>query len=129
MVSRTIKLRNGMAEMQLRIRFDSAAHVAEFYQRLNDVVRYESIMKEQATSASADMYGRAIINLYELIFGEDATRSIEAWFGDNVLGMVSQINPIISKYIEPDVVKCSAERRRKMVRDFKRTQRRARRHV
>lgn len=129
MVRHTLNLKNGKAEMRLRIKFDTAAHVEEFCTLSAAAICAEKRMKELGTDEACDRYGAAIMALYALVLGEEAARSIEAWFGANVLGMVRQINPFITQKVLPDVEKVSAINRERRKRDFLKQQKRAMRHA
>lgn len=125
MVRHTLHLKNGNTSMRLRVKFDSAAHVERFCTLSAKVFSAEKRMKELGSTEACDQYGAAIMALYELVLGTEEARGVERWFGQNVLGMVSQINPFIRQKVMPDVEKCSAVNRERMRRKFVKQQKRA----
>lgn len=108
MVKHTLRLVSHGKWVKLHVVFDSKAHVGDFCRLHADVVKAEIAMKNDKTTEACDAYGKAIMSLYRLVLGDAATRAIDAWFAEDVLQMVSQINPFIRDRIIPDVEKHSA---------------------
>ena len=125
MVRRTLNLQNGRDRQKLYFEFNTEAHMEEFNRLHAEVIKAELAMKKDGTSTAAEQYGTALMAFYRLIFGEANARALEAWYGDNVLGMISEINPFIRSVVLPDVERCSATRAAHMRREFLRKQKRA----
>lgn len=118
MVYKTLNLRRGGAALRVSFSFDEASHVEEFNSRMADCVRMERLMKEKGTIAAADLYGRAIEALYTLVMGEETTKAVMQYYGDDVVSMVSTINPIMINDILPAVRRASVSNREKARKKF-----------
>ena len=118
MVHKTLNLRRGSAALRVAFSFDEAAHVEEFNSRMADCVKMERLLKEKRTVAAAELYGKAIEALYVLVMGEDTAKAVIQYFGDDMLEMVSTINPIMVKEIYPAVQRASVRNREKARRKF-----------
>lgn len=124
----TLRLKNNKQSMVCRVEFDAAAHAEDFYRRYAEAVKAEIAMKQPgAQQREADAYGAAILRLYALVLGENAAQSVDAFFGDNVLAMITQVNAFIRDRVQPDVDRASAAHRRALQKSFLRDQRRAHR--
>lgn len=118
----TLKQKNNM--LRVPVRFDEN-QVEEFNRRMNDVIKSEREMKREQTQAAAESYGKCIKALYNLVFGVAQAGAIEGFYGDDVLLMVSTINPFIVSKVLPAVRRASARNTEKAKREFLKNQRRA----
>ena len=118
MVHKTLNLRRGGAALRVAFSFDEPAHVEEFNSRMADCKKMEKLLNEKRTVAAAELYFKAIEALYTLVMGEDTAKAVIQYFGDDMLGMVSTINPIMSKEIDPAVQRASVRNREKARRKF-----------
>ena len=118
MVHKTLNLRRGGAALRVAFSFDEAAHVEEFNSRMADCVKMERLLKEKRTVAAAELYGKTIELLYTLVMGEDTAKAVIQYFGEDMLLMVSTINPIMVKEIYPAVQRASVRNRKKARRKF-----------
>lgn len=118
MVHKSLNLKRGGAALRVAFSFDESAHVEEFNSRMTDCVKMERLMKEKRTVAAAELYGKAIEALYALVMGEDTAKAVIQYYGDDMLEMISVINPIIVKYIYPAVQRASVRNREKARKKF-----------
>lgn len=118
MVHKTLILRRGGAALRVAFSFDESAHVEDFNSRMTDCVRMERMMKENGTIAAADLYGKSIEALYTLVMGEETAKAVFQYYGDDVVSMVSIINPVIIKDILPAVRRASVRNREKARKKF-----------
>lgn len=124
----TFTARGQAGMLRVPVNFDERGHVGDFFARMVDVVRMERLMKEKRTSASAQLYGQAVLALYVLVFGEEWARTIEAFFGEDMMGMVEAVNPFIMRRVFPAVNQASGKNRKQEKRAFLRARKRAVRH-
>lgn len=90
----------------------------EFNKRVNAVVRAEAAAKslpkageitamtaEQAEAATAAVqsYGDAVINLFQLIFGDDGTQAIIDFYDNAYFEMSMQVFPFILDIVKPRI--------------------------
>lgn len=118
MVHKTLNLRRGGAALRVTFSFDESAHVEDFNSRMTDCVRMEHMMKEKGTIAAADLYGKSIEALYALVMGEETAKAVFQYYGDDVVSMVSAINPIIVEDVLPAVQRASVRNREKARKKF-----------
>ena len=118
MVHKTLNLRRGGAALRVAFSFDEAAHVEKFNSCMANCVKMERLLKEKRTVAAAELYGKAIEALYTLVMGEDTAKAVIQYFGDDMLEMVSTINPIMVKEVYPAVQRASVRNREKARRKF-----------
>ena len=122
MVHKTLNLRRGGAALRVAFSFDEAAHVEEFNSRMADCEKMERLLNEKRTVAAAELYGKAIEALYALVMGEDTAKAVIQYFGNDMLEMVSTINPIMVKEIDPAVQRASVRNRERARRKFSKEQ-------
>lgn len=118
MVHKILVLRRGGAALRVAFSFDESAHVEDFNSRMTDCVRMERMMKENGTIAAADLYGKAIEALYALVMGEDTAKAVIQYYGDDMIEMISVINPIIVEDVYPAVQRASVRNREKARKKF-----------
>ena len=125
MITNTLTMRLNGSTLRVRVRFDETAHIDEFERLLNACIRHEHDMKGPEAHAAAELYGKEIEALYGLIFGDEWTRIIFAWFGDEKRQMVTQINPFVLKTVIPAVRRASAKQREQTRKAFVKAQKKA----
>ena len=123
MVKRELRLEHNGQKLRVPVKFDTQAHIGDFDAYLNACIRWEHAMKEHPSDKADEAYGRAIMSLYTLVFGEQWAKTIETFFGEDALAMVQAVNPYILQRVVPDVRKVSVmrqeEERRKFLRERK----------
>lgn len=124
----TLVLKGRAGELRVPVTFDEREHVEEFFRRMADAARMERLMKDKQTSASAQLYGQAVMALYALVFGEEGARTIEAFHGEDMLSMVSVVNPFIVRRVVPAVQRASQKNREREKKAFLRARKEALRH-
>lgn len=77
----------------------------------------QGILQKGNTGPEAvEAYGRAVIALFDVIFGEEDSRKIIAFYEDNYTEMLLDLFPFINDEIMPKVREASAERKAQLLR-------------
>ena len=118
MVKRKLTLTHNGQVLRVPVRFDSANHIAEYTDRTNSCIRLELAMKKTPTEDLANLYGKAVMELYALIFGQQWANTIESFYGNDALDMVKDVNTFINTHVHPDIRTQSVKRMEQMRRDF-----------
>lgn len=77
----------------------------------------QGILKKGNTGPDAlEAYGKAVCALFDVIFGEEDSRRIIAFYEDNYTEMLLDLFPFINDEIMPKVREASAERKAQLLR-------------
>lgn len=109
---------NGKIVETIETNVDADKIAREFNRRINAVIRAEAAAKalpqsgeiipmttEQAEAANAAIqaYGDAVINLFQLIFGDSGTQKILAFYDNAYFEMSLQVFPFIVDVVKPRI--------------------------
>lgn len=104
-----IKLGNDIIEVNL----DAGAIQARFTKGYNEVLRAQNALNGatndniESISAKLEQYGNAVISVLQVIFGEENTAKILAFYENNYTEMFTEIYPFISEVILPKISEAS----------------------
>ena len=83
----------------------------------------EALRKGQTGPEATEAYGRAVIALFDVIFGEEDSRRIVAFYENNYTEMLLDLFPFINDEIMPKVREASAAREKQLLEAAKKTRR------
>lgn len=104
-----IKLGDDIIEVNL----DAGAIQARFTKGYNELLRAQSALNGatsdtlEAVSDKLEQYGNAVVGVLQVIFGEENTQKILAFYENNYSEMFMQIYPFISEVIIPKISEAS----------------------
>lgn len=86
--------------------------------------------REQAEGGSAEglqAYGTAVLAFFDLVFGEENTQKMLAYFDGNYTDMFLQVTPFIQHVVKPAIEAEILEKRQRMVANMQLSKRQRRR--
>ena len=83
----------------------------------------EALKKGQTGPEATEAYGEAVIALFDVIFGEEDSRRIVAFYENNYTEMLLDLFPFINDEIMPKVREASAAREKQLLEAAKKTRR------
>ena len=104
-----IKLGDEIIEVNL----DAGAIQARFTKGYNELLRAQSALNGatsdtlDAVSDKLEQYGNAVVGVLQVIFGEENTQKILAFYENNYTEMFTQIYPFIGEVIIPKISEAS----------------------
>lgn len=104
-----IKLGDEIIEVNL----DAGAIQARFTKGYNELLRAQSALNGatsdtlDAVSDKLEQYGNAVVGVLQVIFGEENTQKILAFYENNYTEMFTQIYPFIGEVIIPKISEVS----------------------
>ena len=104
-----IKLGDEIIEVNL----DAGAIQARFTKGYNELLRVQSALNGatsdtlDAVSDKLEQYGNAVVGVLQVIFGEENTQKILAFYENNYTEMFTQIYPFIGEVIIPKISEAS----------------------
>ena len=104
-----IKLGDEIIEVNL----DAGAIQARFTKGCNELLRAQSALNGatsdtlDAVSDKLEQYGNAVVGVLQVIFGEENTQKILAFYENNYTEMFTQIYPFIGEVIIPKISEAS----------------------
>lgn len=104
-----IKLGDEIIEVNL----DAGAIQARFTKGYNELLRAQNALNGatsdtlDAVSDKLEQYGNAVVGVLQIIFGEENTQKILAFYENNYSEMFTQIYPFISEVIIPKISEAS----------------------
>ena len=104
-----IKLGDEIIEVNL----DAGAIQARFTKGYNELLRAQSALNGatsdtlDAVSDKLEQYGNAVVGVLQVIFGEENTQKILAFYENNYTEMFTQIYPFIGEVIIPMISEAS----------------------
>ena len=104
-----IKLGDEIIEVNL----DAGAIQARFTKGYNELLRAQNALNGatsdtlDAVSDKLEQYGNAVVGVLQVIFGEENTQKILAFYENNYSEMFMQIYPFISEVIIPKISEAS----------------------
>lgn len=104
-----IKLGDEIIEVNL----DAGAIQARFTKGYNELLRAQNALNGatsdtlDAVSDKLEQYGNAVVGVLQVIFGEENTQKILAFYENNYSEMFTQIYPFISEVIIPKISEAS----------------------
>ena len=104
-----IKLGDEIIEVNL----DAGAIQARFTKGYNELLRAQSALNGatsdtlDAVSDKLEQYGNAVVGVLQVIFGEENTPKILAFYENNYTEMFTQIYPFIGEVIIPKISEAS----------------------
>lgn len=95
--------------------------IKEFTKTQNDIIRADiELKKAQAEGVSVEnmnqrvaMYGKSIIAMFRLIFGEETTEKILNFYENNYTEVIEMVFPFIQDEIIPEINALVEDRRKK----------------
>ena len=112
---------NGEVEVTLHINLDCDAVAPLFRKKQVALIDAEKNLKAiQRMGNQADfnrayeIYGRALIDIFECTLGEDNTRRVVDFFNENYIEMCTQIIPFIAEAIIPSIQLTIQEKQNQM---------------
>ena len=109
---------NGNVVTTVYTDIDADKIAKEFNKRVNAIIRAEIAAKSlpksgeitamtteqaEAANASVQSYGEAVINLYQLIFGDEGTQTILDFYDNAYFEMSMQVFPFILDVVKPRI--------------------------
>lgn len=95
------------------VNLDAGAIQARFTKGYNELLRAQSALNGatsdtlEAVSDKLEQYGNAVVGVLQVIFGEENTQKILAFYENNYSEMFMQIYPFISEVIIPKISEAS----------------------
>lgn len=86
--------------------------------------------QKQASSGTAEglqAYGTAVLALFDLIFGEESTQQMLAYFDGSYTDMLLQVSPFIQNVVKPAIEAEILEKRQRMAANMQLNRRQRRR--
>lgn len=109
------------ATIEVNLNLDGMARrVSERYLDLTRVQdKYANMdLKEKLSPDTYEELGKAVINLYESVFGEQDTRTILDFYEGNYTEMAREINPFIINVVIPKVRRLAKARQDSKIKRF-----------
>jgi hypothetical protein len=89
------------------------ARAVQAYKEIGKV--QEQIRRAPGSTEAMEAYGNAAIALFNVIFGEEGTRKILAFYEDHYTEMLLDVFPFINSEIFPKIAEASAARRAQLM--------------
>lgn len=101
-----------MGDEVLTVSLDAGEIQGRFAKCYNAVIAAEQALKKvgdnvDATTECLDQYGRAVIALFQLVFGEENATKILAFYEGNYTEMVLEVYPFIKEIVVPKVTEAA----------------------
>lgn len=74
-----------------------------------------ALQKNARSDEALEAYGKAVIAVFDVIFGEDGTKKLVAFYEGNFNEMLLDVFPFINDEIMPKIKAASADRREQML--------------
>lgn len=117
---------NGEVELTLKVDIDVERIAGDFRKAQIAVINVEKAAKEKQTNELLEIYGKAIIEFIQLIFGYENTQKLIEYFDNRYIDMLCQTMPFICDVVVPGVEK-SIQQKKQLIannHNFSRKQRR-----
>ena len=109
-----LKLVDGSKELIVPVDIDLSSAMLRYNRARNDIIRIQS-----AKTQNMEEMGKAIVTLFSVFFGEDATVQIVEWYENLWDEMLEDIFPYIDGVLVPKMRELSAAKRDKLVAMYK----------
>lgn len=103
-----------------------ANRVSKAYEAL--AMAQNSLQKTPNDPNAAEAYGKAVLAVFDVIFGEENARNIVAFYENNYTEMLLDLFPFINNEIMPKIREASESRREQLLEAAKTTRRDNRKH-
>jgi hypothetical protein len=74
-----------------------------------------ALQKNARSDEALEAYGKAVLAVFDVIFGEDGTKKLVAFYEGNFNEMLLDVFPFINDEIMPKIRAASADRREQML--------------
>lgn len=137
-IQETLELTDEVGKVQhtISVDLDIDRVAAEFNKRYNTVVRAEKAAKAvhftstdslvemsedaaAAANAAIEAFGEAVINLFELVFGEEGATILVQFFDGKHFEMCLQVIPFISEVVMPAMSATAKEQQSRLADNYK----------
>jgi hypothetical protein len=117
-IDKTIRL----GDEEVRVCLDSDAAIDGFLRMAGMIDDAEKRLRgllagEDRTDALRE-YGRVIIEMLELVFGEDGAEKLLRFYEGNYIGLSMEAVPFIAGVVVPEMKKAVADRKRRLERYY-----------
>lgn len=109
-----LKLVDGERELIVPVDIDLSNAMLRYNRARNDIIRIQT-----AKTQNAEEMGKAIVTMFSVFFGEDATVQIVEWYENRWDEMLEDIFPYIDGVLVPKMRELSAAKRDKLVAMYK----------
>lgn len=109
-----LKLVDGDKELVISVDVDLSSAMHRYNRAKNDIIRIQA-----AKNSNPEEMGKAIVTLFSVFFGEDATAKIVEWYENRWDEMLEDLFPYIEGVVVPKLKEASAAKRDKLVAMYK----------
>lgn len=92
---------NGEIVKTFDINCDPETRLLEYNRTKNKIIAAEKIINEAPNEENYERYGRAVVDMLGVFFGEDAVDEILDFYEGNYSEMLLEVFPFITEIIEP----------------------------
>lgn len=99
----------------ITINLDAESIAIEFNKRRNELIRAEMDIKQigKEDPAVMEKYGTAVVSLFQLLFGDENTEKILAFYENRYVEMSMEVFPFILEVIAPQISQAVEEMRKR----------------
>lgn len=109
----------------LQVDLDIDQMMSGYNKAKNDIIRAQKSLRESPQDAqNLEEYGKAIVAVLQVIFGEENTNTLLRFYENRYTEMLEMVMPYITQEIEPKMREMAAQKREALKAQFNRAQRR-----
>ncbi|MDO4547668.1 MAG: hypothetical protein Q4D04_06215 [Clostridia bacterium] len=101
MLKKTMRIRRGLKVLSVKVRLHVDDVAADYNKAQGRLADTEKLLQKNASEASMNEYGEAVINLFCVLFGEKDTERIIKFYEGRYIEMLADIYPWIQDNILP----------------------------
>lgn len=99
---------------------------ADLTRALADTTRAKrDAQNNEEIAAAFETLGKATVDLFEAVFGQEDTKVITDFYDGNYIEMVKEVTPFITKHVIPRCIEIKNENQGEILKSYNRKQRRA----
>ncbi len=111
--------KNNEVEKVLHIEFNADRMAREFNTARNGIIRAQKEVNEGKAADAYTAFGKAAIEMFKVVFGEENTLAILEFYENNYVEMVSELMPFITDVAAPAVQQAVDAKKQQLANNYK----------
>lgn len=84
----------------------------------NRIIKAQLAVKKGAAEDVFEAFGTAVLNMFEVVFGEENTKAIVDFYEDNYVEMAQEMMPFITDVVAPAIEAAVNDRKKQLANNY-----------
>lgn len=111
--------KDGNVAKTIHVSFNAEAIAKEYNRCRNEIIRTQAAVKKVKTTESYSAFGKAVVSIFNVVFGEKNTLEILNFYEDNYIEMAMELMPFITDVAAPAIQQAVDSKKQQLANNFK----------